>query len=647
MRRLAVVLPLLGACDSESAGRPTTGLETLGLTEVQPRLILPGTRVDIEGRSFLDEPLGVSWFRLNGSLGGRAINVELPATFDDFDKMHVDMTDEAVGLLGTKEGGFDGQVAVVVDYLPDSTRHQSPAVGVKLHFAEHLEPDVDEILDSGAIYVNEPIPIEGDGFLLGGAEGTTFAVVEGCFTPVDAENCREVGPVEIPLVPDKPYDRENASFAFSPEIAGIHPGRFEGEVFLRNVHPDGEELDSESYDVAYDMIETTIKSIGDGGSLGQYIDITGGGFVGGDGITVLQIQGEFYADGDSEGIPVPAIPIIPEFVDGQLVQYIINEQDALGTALQSQGGVRYARGDFDGTVQAVVQWGNDELIGPETPIRFKIEPVKQVVWVKFTASYVESLRKFGLRALDARIRDRIIEVMERDYATINVEVRTEEPEDFALYATVEISGPDPNGLGLLGYDNTPGKDHNNERLFDRIGGVNALTQEDGYAGYGGVFIESLFTFSQHPPAGLPSEVPNPLFDKIFDPFREDRGGTPVNSSDEADGGIPVLDNSDECPSSDRKMRAACAVWVMGSLIGTTTSHELGHSLGLADPTGTRFHILGDGPNRMMDNGGSRPFEERAELEGQGPSGFCDQAYTYLRNILPTDEPDTGFERPFC
>jgi hypothetical protein len=249
--------------------------------------------------------------------------------------------------------------------------------------------------------------------------------------------------------------------------------------------------------------------------------------------------------------------------------------------------------------------------------------------------------------MDRKIRDRILEVLVRDYETINVEFREERPQDYKWYVELEIAGPDPNGLGLLGYDNSHGKDKNNERLYDRIGGVNALTQEDGFPGFGGVFIESVFTFSQHPPSGQKSEAGSALFDQIFDPFRPDRGGKAVTSTDLAGGELPMLTNGGGCPTDDRRLQVACAVWVIGSVVGTTVSHELGHSLGLADPIGERFHNLGDGENRLMDKGGSRPFEERAELEGQGPSRYCTGAYQYLREILPTSEPDTTIERPGC
>jgi hypothetical protein len=162
-----------------------------------------------------------------------------------------------------------------------------------------------------------------------------------------------------------------------------------------------------------------------------------------------------------------------------------------------------------------------------------------------------------------------------------------------------------------------------------------------------VFIDSFFTYSHHPPSGtITEDTPDDLFDQIFDPFRPDTG-TPVSSQDFADGDIPTLTSASGCPTDDRRLGAACAVWVLGSNIGTSVSHEIGHSLGLADPYGTRFHNLGDAPDRLMDKGGSRTFAERAELMGEGPSAFCTDEYEYLRMILPTAEPPTTIERPSC
>jgi hypothetical protein len=84
------------------------------------------------------------------------------------------------------------------------------------------------------------------------------------------------------------------------------------------------------------------------------------------------------------------------------------------------------------------------------------------------------------------------------------------------------------------------------------------------------------------------------------------------------------------------------------MIGTTMTHEVGHSLGLANPDEPMsFHNVGDAPNRLMDAGGARTFTERAELLGDGPARFCDGEYAYLRQILPSTAPASTVDRPSC
>ncbi|HEY6036583.1 MAG TPA: hypothetical protein VIV58_20030, partial [Kofleriaceae bacterium] len=169
---------------------------------------------------------------------------------------------------------------------------------------------------------------------------------------------------------------------------------------------------------------------------------------------------------------------------------------------------------------------------------------------------------------------------------------------------------------------------------------------DGYPGYGGVFVRSLMGFSEHPGVFSPA-VPgaDSAFDQIFDPFRSDQGGSPVVANDLAD--VAVLTDGSTCPGKDRKDQIACAVFVMGNLIGGTLSHEIGHSLGLANPYADGFHDAGDAPNRLMDAGGDRPFLERAELQGQGPGVFCDDEYDYLRQVLPSSAAPPSVQRPGC
>ena len=81
--------------------------------------------------------------------------------------------------------------------------------------------------------------------------------------------------------------------------------------------------------------------------------------------------------------------------------------------------------------------------------------------------------------------------------------RFENPPHGLPVLQVDLTGFDPNGIGLMGYDITPGKTWvMNVSMTESV--MHALTQEDGYPGYGGVFLESFFGFSQAPPVGIES-----------------------------------------------------------------------------------------------------------------------------------------------
>ncbi len=642
----AVVVGLaVAACGGgEDDAQLDTSLDGLAVTKLNPGTVLPGSVLVVEGTSFVAEPWGSAQLRLKGEFGGSSIDVTVPAAFADYTQLHVDVSADLLDLLPARDGEFRGDASVQILSSVDNLVHESPALAVTLRVASELTPRIDTLHSTGVIHVNEPITVVGDGLLLGGGEGKSYAVVEGCFQAQGESNCAPLPSSEILLEPSVDYDRTQATFAFAPEIAGIRPGTFVGSVYVRNDHTDAATTESEAHDADYELLKVRVAQVTpEAASLGQYVDVRGGGFVGGaaNEQTLLELRGTFTRDG-GEAAELNMI-LVPEFVSGPLVRYVLNEDDALGGAID----MRKHTGTFTGTVTPLVSYKGDQVTGDTTNISFQVAPIKQVVYLNFLPSYRESLRKFGLRALDARIRQRIIEVARRDYATINVEFRESVPTDFAHYTQVDVAGPDPNGQGLLGYDNTPGKDNNNKRLFDRIGGVNATTQEDGYPGYGGVFIESLFSFSKHP-NGLAGSIDNndEAFDDIFDHFRPDQGGLPVNAAD-FDEGIPTLSDGASCPADTRVDRAACAVWVLGSLIGTTLTHEIGHSLGMANPGGEGFHNFGDQPGRLMDPGGARPFTERAELFNEGPAIFCDEEYTYLRRILPTNQPETTTPRPHC
>jgi hypothetical protein len=643
---LAAFAMVAAGCSSGGGdpGRDDTGLDGLALAAVHPGTVVPGSLVVIEGSSFVGEPWGTSRLHLSGTFGGAAAEIDLPATFVDFDRMELDADADFFAAFGAGEGDFQGSATVQVDSPVDGTMHESEPIDLTLALRQQLTPSLTGVATGTMIFVNEKIELEATGLLLGGNEGETVASLSGCFTPITGGDCVDVGTVEVP-VETTGYTRDDGTYAFAPTIAGIQPGSFEGTVLLVNRHAGGATAQSEVADVAYEVSEPALFTVSPTAvSLGQYVDVEGGGFVGGEqgGVTLIELTGTFTPDG---GGPMDVtLTLVPEFVEGRLVRYVLNEDDSLGQALD----LRRVTGSFTGEVTPIIQYEDDEVVGSATSFTLGIAPVKQVVHLVFKPSYVESLRHFGLRALDQQIRQRIVDVVTRDFRTINLEVRLEEPTDFALYSVVELAGPDPNGIGLLGYDNSPGKDTGNKRLYDQIGGVNAVTQQDGSPGYGGVFVESLFAFSEHP-GDHASEVDQAdgRFDEVFDPFRPDQDGTPVTSADLSGGGPAALSDGSSCPASGgRDDQIACAIFVLGSTIGTTLSHEIGHSLGLANPFGEGFHNNSDEPNRMMDNGGDRPFGERAEL-GEGPGDFCVTEYDYLRQILPTAEADDPTVRPTC
>lgn len=640
---LATALWFGGSSGCASSTAPDPGLEGLSITKVAPGTIIPGTKIVVTGASFVDENWGEATLRLEGRAGGTSVNEAWPARFVDFSTLTVTVDAQKIARLG---GNTDFQGDVYVEYVSvhNGDTYKTGILTQMLRFRTSLTPTPTGIVD-GVIFVNDQIEVNGDGFLLGGDEGTTMARLTGCFTPDGMSTCVPISTQEIPMQPRTPLSRTEASFPFAPKIAGIRPGAFAGQVTIVNKHGNGAgDVAADTIDVSYNMVTSQVFTTEPAAaSLGQYVFVKGGGFVGGDAqsYTELELAGYF----NKTGMPPVQVTLylIPEFVEGRLVRYVLDTEDELGTSLD----LYKETGKFTGKITPIVHYNGVTVRGVETNTAFDIVPVKQVVYLEFTPSYVEGLRDFGLRAVDSRIRERIVTVLDRVYEGVNMEFRMAPPTDFALFMLVTMTGVDPNNMGLFGYDNTPGKDNGNMRLYDKIGGVNATTQQDGYPGYGGVFLRSLMAFSKHP-GSFATSVPgaDPMFDQIFDPFRPDQDGEPVRAAD-LSGNPPALAQGSSCPASDRSGRVQCAVFVLGNLVGGTLAHEIGHSLGLANPYAEGFHNSGDAPARLMDSGGDRPFMERAELMGQAPGVFCDEEYDYLRVILPKNVPAPQVSRPSC
>ena len=644
MRSWPCALGALGAfaiagCATSSS--PDPGLEGLALRTVKPGTIVPGTEIVIGGESFVDEQWGATTLHIVGTAGGNAVDVQWPAKFVDFGAMSVSITGSDLDRVGG-DVELKGKATIEVVAVSDGNTYSTAPLSVDLFFANKLTPVATGVVD-GVHFVNDEIEVDGAGFLLGGNEGTTVARVTGCFQPDTGGNCQPVASQDIPMVPLEPLSREKAAFPFRPKIAGIKAGQFVGKVTVVNKQAAQAEIAAAAVTTTYTLVTSQIFAINPpAASLGQYVLVHGGGFVGGEANAVTQIElaGTFNKAG---GNPAPiTMYLIPEWVEGTLVRYVLNTDDTLGQALD----LRHDTGHFTGSMTPIVSYGATTVRGVGLGVTFDIAPVKQVVFLHFEASYVEELRDFGMRAVDGKVRARILEVCKHAYQGVNIEFRQDPVTDFALYENVELVGVDPNNMGLFGYDNSPGKDNGNLRLYDQLGGVNATTQEDGYPGYGGVFVRSLMGFSKHPGAfGATTPGADDGFDQIFDPFRSDRGGAPVVANDLV--GVTVPADGSACPGTARADQIGCAVFVMGNLIGGTLAHEIGHSLGLANPYADGFHDAGDAPNRLMDAGGDRPFLERAQLGGQGPGVFCDDEYAYLRMVMPSSVAPPAITRPGC
>jgi hypothetical protein len=111
---------------------------------------------------------------------------------------------------------------------------------------------------------------------------------------------------------------------------------------------------------------------------------------------------------------------------------------------------------FVGNGTTTLRFGRESVSSKPTPLRIALLRPKQVVVVRFLSSYKDSLRLFGLRAVDNAVRARVLEVARRDYAGINIEFR-EASEDMPglprLCVTTRRSisaGLIPMGLAISG-----------------------------------------------------------------------------------------------------------------------------------------------------------------------------------------------------
>ena len=509
---------------------------------------------------------------------------------------------------------------------------------IELEFRRHLKPRITQVAAPGTLYPGDWLEVKGEGFLRP-EEGQSWAVVERGELRFAREGGapRDLSGERVPIRWER--SRRRASLFVSPLLVGIEQGEIEATLRFENVLRGGEEVNAspDRQIVNGQIAEAFISSMTPrSGSRGDLITIEGRGFLEGDEAgrygMYLRYEGQLYPAADptraQSYFGAEAIKRVPyRVLDAQRIEEEIwYEVDREARTLSGLGAVP---GRFEGKISPVLTLDGLEEIGKGLAVELEVRPPRQVVWMRFLPSFTSGLERYGLRNVSVEIEARALEIVRRDYAEYNVEVRSEPPEDTARSMTLEIGGADPTGMNLLGYDNSYNgvpKDTGNLFLEDYLGGYNRPGSEANFSAYGGVFTASFVIFS---PTLWPGEPGTDVrFDEVFGAVMPELGGNPVRAAE-----WPVQGESERTRAITRAIRT------LGTLIGHTASHEIGHALGLPFIEGERadeliYHNRVDTQSALMDSGSARPFRERAELDDAGPSRFNAQNDAYLRAILP-------------
>ncbi|MEM9865379.1 MAG: hypothetical protein AAF938_27485 [Myxococcota bacterium] len=614
LRAAPVLLGLLGSSCGGGGG---------GSTSVVVRPVI--TRIDASQPSVVGTTLRVQVANLDALTAGATLNLadglSLPIEPIDGDGSRGGV---AEFVLTSQVIDVFGPGVQLLDLTIGDEFLISDPFTYNLDLAEELEIALEADIDESGLFRNSTVVVDGAGFLEEG-EGEVLAVLTGVF---DGPDGRVTIAGEVPVVQAEPGDRRRGAVVVTTALGGIGEGEFEGTVLLESRLTGGGMSRSRERNVRIQINPPTFFGLGTEETfLESLVDVRGGGFLGAerasetDEQTVVLIEGSF-TDGDGDSRSFSESLVLPWRSGSSLLWRIAAEpnrsEDALISTLFGTD-----RGVLDATFTPLVsKEGFGEVRGIGGPAILRLGAITQVVWVRFLPTFYQTLPLFGLAASAGTIEELIRERMQAIYEGWNVDVRLEEPLDVSRNGVtiVEISGPDPNGRGLFGYDNTPGKDIGNLRMGDLIGGLNAETQANGFAGFGGVFIDGYLYFSETrtPGDGMGPE-PDPLFDEIFDAVID----APASLADVQG-------------TTARRAEVELAMRALANMIGETTAHELGHSLGLPFQGAgerVRFHNRGDTPGCLMDSGGAREFGERVGAPGFAESRFCGENDDYLDVIL--------------
>ncbi len=593
-----------------------------------PALLVPGGRVEVRGTGFLTGSAGDTRVTFAGRLGARPLQFEWPALEAGPDRLVLALTPEVLAALGAPylpDAALTGTLRVDVvprDQPALATRAERPlAVEIRTQPAPALlAVETDALAPGGHVRVRAQD-------LLGAGEGQSTLLLTGTFLPDDpAAAPRPVADARLPRVESS--ERSEGDFALGAGVFGLAPGTFEGTARLSLTTTDGRVYESAALP-AVTLVQLPVAlppppplTL----SRGEVLRLPALGALpldaGAQTATVLVLEGVFTPrdGGPPETLSGPtAWRWAPEDVPGPDAVRLSLRTRAAGETGTLAAGERPGR--FDGQVHMVVRAGREHAETAPVPLTLTLAPMRQAVVLDFTPGFEEGLALFGLADASLEVRDRILAVCRRDFAGLRVTFSESPPADVLEFTTIELGGRDPNGQGLLGLENTAVKDTDNRRLDERLGGRNAVSAENGAPAFGGIFVSSFLRLSPGRPE--PAALASPAFDAIFAPFSPEISpdADPWRAAETGSAG-----------DSTRVAAHAEAVRVLGNLIGSTVTHELGHALGLSAVPG-RVHNPGDWPGDLMDRGDARPLAERAELDGTPPARFTNVNAEYLQRLL--------------
>lgn len=633
--------PTPGANNGSGTGRLVQRL----LIEFDQRLVLPTSVLTFRLKGSDRMVPRAAQFTAEGSSQGADVMFEVIVTAppEGFERTDGDQGDVLVKV--PVDEGFWNQIspaptalfsgAIRLELVDEiGVLAEASLEGMTLDFNADATPTLQPVT-SGDFYSNEHIPVTGQNFLRP-EEGNTWAVATGQFTYEDtALGARMIAGERTRI--RWTGSRTNAEFHIDPGVFGIRPGRFEGSLAFVNELRNGQPFNGNTQPAHVMTLGQPFLAALDppAGSRGQRIRFQGRGFVPQadddayvmffrfDGIFTYDEGGELDLTGEN-ALERPPDRVVSDDTAEMAVWYEIIDGRLYGLGASA--------GRFVGTITPIFQdrIGVFEGFPFEADPSFIVTPTKQVVFIKYLPGFSKGLEKYGLQNVEFEIRQRILQVTNRDYARLNVEFMDAPPTDFLEFATIEIGGPDPTGGGKFGYDNTCNvtaqkcKDTSNLFLGDYLGGINVNSADEYNTPFGGVFIESFDFFS--PTLNPDNQDASTEFDRVLKPFMPALGGIAVKGT--------------EFPNGKRDEAIREAIDVVGAVIGNTCTHEVGHSLGLAFfpqdliRPGESFHNKIPGELYIMDSGSERPFSERGEIGGIGPARFNDRNMDYLLDILP-------------